>query len=84
MLDCAQATRLITKQLDDRLNLFEKARLKLHLLNCNFCYNFKVQSTKIDEILKMTPEKLAEKFNETYQLEPGIKDKIKNQMPNNK
>ncbi len=55
LLDCKQATFLVTKELEGSLTFWEKIRLKMHLLNCKFCYNFNVQNEKIDGILKATP-----------------------------
>ncbi len=40
MLDCKQASQLISQSLDRNLTLRERFALKLHLLICEFCKQF--------------------------------------------
>jgi len=40
MLDCKQASRLLSQSMDARLPLGQRARLRLHLLICDACTNF--------------------------------------------
>jgi len=83
MLDCEQATLLTTKRLDGKLSFFEKLRLKMHVANCKFCYNFNLQSEKIDKILKATPEKLPDNCCQNQPLSPEIKKKITSKLTDN-
>ncbi len=76
MLDCNQATLLASKKLDDKLSLWEGIRLKIHLMNCKFCYNFNLQSEKIDKIIKITPDELEHKCHHSIHLEADKKQKI--------
>ena len=76
MLDCNQATLLISRKLDGRLSLWEQIRLKIHLMNCKFCHNFNLQSEKIDKIIKITPDELEHKCNHIMHLEADKKQKI--------
>jgi hypothetical protein len=43
MLNCKEATRLVSQGLDRRLGLAERAALRLHLLVCDGCANFSRQ-----------------------------------------
>ncbi len=80
LLDCNQATFLVSKKLDGKLSFIEKIRLKLHLMNCKFCYTFNVQSEKIDEILKITPDNLQKKCRHTVHLSDKVKKNILKEM----
>jgi len=83
MLDCRQATLLVSKKLDGKLKLTEKIRLKLHLMNCNFCYNFDIQSEKIDEIIKITPDDLYRKCRHKESFSSVKKKKIIDKLTEN-
>ena len=52
MLDCEQATYLITKSEMEDIGLVKKIQLKMHLAGCKFCYRFKIQSDLIDQSLR--------------------------------
>jgi len=80
LLDCKKATFLASKRLDNKISFIENLRLKLHLANCNFCYNFDLQSKKIDEALKKIPDELDQKCYNKYHLDTGIKNKIKDEL----
>jgi hypothetical protein len=43
LLNCKEATRLVSQGLDRRLGLFERVALRLHLLICEGCANFSRQ-----------------------------------------
>jgi len=76
MLDCRQATLLITKKLEDEITFIENLRLKLHLMNCNFCNTFNLQSKKIDELLKQNPDDLQQKCTHHHKMNKQKKEKI--------
>ena len=80
MLDCKQAALLVTKKLDGKLTFWEHFRLKMHLLNCKFCYNFDIQSEKIDGILKATPDELSKKCCKNHRMDENKKNKIIQQL----
>jgi putative zinc finger protein len=42
-LTCKEVSRLVSQGLDRRLGWFERLRLRLHLLICDGCANFKQQ-----------------------------------------
>ena len=43
MLTCKEAARLVSQGLDRRLGLAERLALRLHLLVCDGCTNFRKQ-----------------------------------------
>jgi len=52
MLDCEQATYLITKSEMEDIGLVKRIQLKMHLAGCKFCKRFKIQSDLIDHSLR--------------------------------
>ena len=46
-LTCKEATELVSQRLDRRLSLWERVKLRLHLLICDACTNFVRQSAFI-------------------------------------
>ena len=52
MLNCEEATYLITKSEVDKIACVKKIQLKMHLAGCSFCRRFKVQSDLIDQSLR--------------------------------
>ncbi len=52
MLDCDEATYLITKSEVEKIGCVKRIQLKMHLAGCKFCRRFKVQSELIDKSLK--------------------------------
>ena len=44
LLNCKEATRLVSQGLDRRLGLAERLALRLHLLICDGCANFSKQA----------------------------------------
>ena len=43
MLDCREASRLVSRAMDERLPLGQRLRLRLHLALCDACSNFSRQ-----------------------------------------
>ena len=77
MLDCQEATFLISKKLDAPIGFLQAGQLKLHLMYCKYCQNFDVQSNKIDKILKNKPEELSQKEVLSAQKKKEITKKLK-------
>jgi len=84
MLDCKEASFLISKNLDTNISLKEKIQLKSHLLYCDFCNRYHVQSKMIDDILKITPEKMNEKKLKDLHLDKEVKAKLKQRLKSKK
>ena len=49
MLDCDNATYLVTKQEFDKLSCVKRMQLKMHLASCKFCRVFAQQSKIINK-----------------------------------
>ncbi len=43
MMNCKEATRMVSDGLDRDLTLSDKLRLQMHLLICSYCRNFSKQ-----------------------------------------
>jgi len=43
MIDCREAARLVSRAMDERLPLWQRLRLRLHLALCDACSNFSRQ-----------------------------------------
>jgi hypothetical protein len=43
MIDCKHAARLISRAMDERLPLWDRVRLRLHLAICDACTNARRQ-----------------------------------------
>lgn len=54
MMNCKSATQLISRQQDSKLPLNKCIFLRLHLLMCSGCYNYKKQVSFISNALKQT------------------------------
>jgi|CXWL01.1.fsa_nt_gi predicted anti-sigma-YlaC factor YlaD len=57
MLNCKQASELLSQALDKNLSLREKISLRLHLLICHGCRNFSKQMTVMREACRSYLEK---------------------------
>lgn len=53
MLNCREATRLLSESQDRALTLNERMTLKLHLLMCTGCRNFDKQMGSIRQITRL-------------------------------
>ncbi len=54
MLNCKQASQLISQSLEQPLAMRERFALKLHLLICKYCRRFRQQLHAIGVALKLT------------------------------
>lgn len=52
MMNCQQATRLISESQDRALSLSEKMSLKMHVLMCAGCKNFSLQIPFLSQAMK--------------------------------
>jgi Putative zinc-finger len=51
LLNCKEATRLVSQGLDRRLGLVERLALRVHLLVCDGCTNFAKQAAFLRKAL---------------------------------
>jgi len=52
MMNCKQATRLMSQGQDRELNMAERTRLRIHLFICSGCSNYNKQLHLIRETMK--------------------------------
>jgi hypothetical protein len=55
MIDCREAARLMSRAMDDRLPLWDRLRLRLHLAICDACSNARRQM----QLLRRAMQRLA-------------------------
>lgn len=60
MMNCKQATRLISESQDRALSLSEKMALKMHVLMCTGCKNFSLQIPFLSQAMKAYAKGLDE------------------------
>jgi ABC-type polysaccharide/polyol phosphate transport system ATPase subunit len=56
MLSCKEATQLVSQGLDRRLGLAERVALRLHLLICDGCTQFRRQTAFLRKAMKRLKE----------------------------
>ena len=74
IFNCEQATFLLAKKSEQKLSLKERAKLFYHLLFCDPCRRFKVQTQIIDKTLHDCREHLSHHPSQTLSAE--AKEKI--------
>lgn len=60
MLNCQNATRLISQSQEQALTLPEKMSLKMHLMMCSGCKNFSLQVPFLSQAMKAYAQGLDE------------------------
>ncbi len=78
MLDCKDASQLISQSLDRSLTLRERFVLKLHLFICIFCKRFNQQLQTLKVALKNM--RLGVENDENIQLPAKAKSRIANSI----
>lgn len=74
MLTCKQASKLISQSLDHPLSWSERVRLKLHLIICDACTQFKQQLNLLRTALQRIRNATENDLN--IQLPSDVKDRI--------
>lgn len=72
MLNCIEATMELERMKFEKTSLVRKMSIKLHLMMCNACNNYRKDSVAIDKLIKengmtkysYTQEELTELINE--------------------
>ena len=57
MLNCKEATTLMSRGMDGKLTLWQKAGLRLHLMACDGCTHFGRQIRFLRVALRRLPER---------------------------
>jgi len=76
MLNCEEATFLITKSEVEKLGCIKKIQLKMHLAGCSFCRRFKLQSDIINKSLESLEN--IKNYNEHHHLPAEKKAELQN------
>ncbi len=58
MITCKEATFLISKKQQDKLNWFERLQLNLHLMMCKYCRRFAEQVSFITKAIASLKKKV--------------------------
>lgn len=74
MLDCKEASQLISESLDRPLSLSERWQLKVHLWMCDACRRFKQQLNQLRQHLKALIQQTEN--DESIQLSQAAKQAI--------
>lgn len=74
MLNCKQASQLISQSLDRPLSFSERLQLKVHLLMCDACRRFKQQLNLLKGHIKALMQKVE--TDESLQLSQTAKSAI--------
>lgn len=80
MITCKQASQLISQSLDQRLNLRDRIKLRLHLLICSICSRFNHQLSQLRRALKALS--LNTENDHSIQLPSEAKARISSQITN--
>jgi predicted anti-sigma-YlaC factor YlaD len=56
MLNCRQATELMSQRMDRKLGLAERLSLRMHLMMCSGCRNFGRQMSFLRQALRRLPD----------------------------
>ncbi len=82
MLNCKEASQLISQSLDRPLSLSERWQLKIHLWMCNACRRFKQQLNQLKQHLKVLMQQTE--HDESIQLSQVAKQAILKKIDRNK
>lgn len=85
MLNCRDATKLISESLDRKTTFVEKISLWLHTVLCGFCRRFRTNMIAIQKMVRkhdVNPEQ--SKINPNDSLSDEAREKIKTLIARNK
>lgn len=74
MLNCKEASQLISQSLDRPLSLSERWQLKIHLWMCDACRRFKQQLNQLKQHLRALVQQTE--HDESIQLSQAVKQAI--------
>ncbi len=78
MLNCKQATRLVSQRLEHKLSLGQRLGLKLHLIICHLCRNYARQLRFLHRIAPAIDAHIE--GQEEQHLTPAAKARIQAEM----
>jgi len=78
MLNCKNASKLVSESLDRKLSFFERWQLKFHLLICDACNGFNAQLHQLRAMLNKM--RLQTEEDGSITLSAEAKDRIKEKI----
>jgi len=60
MLTCKETAELVSKSMDQRISIWTRIKLKMHLKACSMCLKYSKQLQKIQEVLKKSSDQIWE------------------------
>ena len=75
---CPEVTRILSLEMEKKLPLMMRLKLRIHYLMCSFCERYMKQLKYIREVSREFPEKIGEVSNAT--LPPDAKERIKSTL----
>jgi len=76
-VSCKKATVLIEKQTMTPLTFSERVKLRIHLGMCSGCRNFKLDTEKMDQLLKLGKPAGTQKIQLSEKIKQDIIDNCK-------
>jgi len=81
MLRCKEATKLVSRSLDSKLSLYQRAQLWMHLTMCRLCWGFRQDAVKLHEEIHAHNAQLEHDSSSAESLLPAeAKQRIKQSL----
>jgi hypothetical protein len=81
MLNCKDATRLISEGLDHRLSMWQRMNLRLHVMMCGACSAYKRQIEGLHRIFGLRRQRAegiaSDMSSDAHRLSPAKREQIK-------
>lgn len=81
MLNCKEATRLISEGLDHRLSMWQRINLRLHVMMCGACSAYKRQIEGLHRIVGLRRQRAEgtapDMISDAHRLSPAKREQIK-------
>ena len=84
MLNCKDATRLISEGLDHRLSMWQRMNLRMHVMMCGACSAYKRQIEGLHRLFGLRRQRtegiMSNMSSEAHRLSPAKREQIKHLM----
>ncbi len=74
---CKEMTRLLSESMDRALPLRTRVAMRLHILFCTWCEQYRHQLLFIRDAIRRHPDKLEEQEASTQTLSPEARERVK-------
>jgi len=79
MFDCREISRLVSMSMDERLTLYQRTGLRLHLLMCRYCTRYRRQLFFLRELMHRY-SRLCDTRSQEVRLPPETRDRIREKL----